>query len=70
MSRSPNDYPDPPADDSPEVQAWDRERQRLELAAACALRQLLTHMGPVAAVFIPYDGAVLEVRKVSVADAR
>lgn len=57
-------------DDDPQTLQWDAERQRLELAAACALRQLLTHMGPVAAIFIPYDGEMLEVRKVKQSDAR
>jgi hypothetical protein len=51
-------------DGAPEVQAWDHERIRLQLAAACALKALFGHMAEPAAIFIPYDGQMLEVRKV------
>lgn len=43
---------------------WDRERQRLQLAAAGAIKALMAHMGPVEAMYLPYDGELMEVRKV------
>lgn len=52
------------------VNEWDRERQRLQLAAACAIKALMTHMGPVEAIYLPYDGEILEVRKVNQNDQR